>query len=144
MPFTIYIKYVENHSCVILNKNWFHCHLALQFTSSLNNIWWTFQCHSIFFYSTICNCFVVLYHTDTLWLTLLAYSCRTLRFSPIFCYYESFKINFSIVGFPCSSAGEESACKEGDLCSIPDWEDPLEKGKATHSSTLAWKIPWAI
>ena len=21
-------------------------------------------------------------------------------------------------------------------------EDPLEKGKATHSSTLAWKIPW--
>ena len=22
------------------------------------------------------------------------------------------------------------------------WEDPLEKGKATHSSTLAWKIPW--
>ena len=23
-----------------------------------------------------------------------------------------------------------------------DWEDPLEKGKATHSSTFAWKIPW--
>ena len=22
------------------------------------------------------------------------------------------------------------------------WEDPLEKGVATHSSTLAWKIPW--
>ena len=22
------------------------------------------------------------------------------------------------------------------------WEDPLEKGKATHSSTLAWRIPW--
>ena len=21
-------------------------------------------------------------------------------------------------------------------------EDPLEKGQATHSSTLAWKIPW--
>ena len=21
-------------------------------------------------------------------------------------------------------------------------EDPLEKGMATHSSTLAWKIPW--
>ena len=21
-------------------------------------------------------------------------------------------------------------------------EDPLEKGKATHSSILAWKIPW--
>ena len=22
------------------------------------------------------------------------------------------------------------------------WEDPLEKGKSTHSSTLAWRIPW--
>ena len=25
-----------------------------------------------------------------------------------------------------------------------DWEDPLEKGKATHSSILAWRIPWAV
>ena len=22
------------------------------------------------------------------------------------------------------------------------WEDPLEKGKATHSSILPWRIPW--
>ena len=24
------------------------------------------------------------------------------------------------------------------------WEDPLEKGKAPHSSILAWKIPWTV
>ena len=24
------------------------------------------------------------------------------------------------------------------------WEDPLEKGKATHSSILAWRIPWSV
>ena len=24
------------------------------------------------------------------------------------------------------------------------WEDPLEKGKATHSSIPAWRIPWAL
>ena len=24
------------------------------------------------------------------------------------------------------------------------WEDPLEKGKATHSSILAWRMPWTI
>ena len=24
------------------------------------------------------------------------------------------------------------------------WEDPLEKEVATHSSTLAWKIPWTV
>ena len=23
-----------------------------------------------------------------------------------------------------------------------DWEDPLQKGMATHSSILAWRIPW--
>ena len=26
----------------------------------------------------------------------------------------------------------------GDVC----WKDPLEEGMATHSSTLAWRIPW--
>ena len=24
------------------------------------------------------------------------------------------------------------------------WGDPLEKGKATHSSILAWRIPWTV
>ena len=24
------------------------------------------------------------------------------------------------------------------------WEDPLEKGKAPHSSILAWRIPWTM
>ena len=24
----------------------------------------------------------------------------------------------------------------------PSWEGPLEKGMATHSSILAWRIPW--
>ena len=24
------------------------------------------------------------------------------------------------------------------------WEDPLAKGKATHSSILAWRIPWTL
>ena len=29
----------------------------------------------------------------------------------------------------------------GDTCSIPR-DDPLEKGMATHSSVLTWRIPW--
>ena len=24
------------------------------------------------------------------------------------------------------------------------WEDPLEKGKASHARILAWRIPWTI
>ena len=30
----------------------------------------------------------------------------------------------------------------GDPSWIPQLEDPLEKGVATHSSVLAWEIPW--
>ena len=30
----------------------------------------------------------------------------------------------------------------GDAGLITGWEDPLEKEMATHSSTLAWEIPW--
>ena len=49
-------------------------------------------------------------------------------------------------GFPGGSDGKESACNVGDLGSHNvwslGWEDPLEKGMATHSSILAWRIPW--
>ena len=30
------------------------------------------------------------------------------------------------------------------LVQFLDWEDPLEKGMATHSSILVWRIPWTI
>ena len=40
-------------------------------------------------------------------------------------------------------SGKESTCDAGDpICSIPGLEDPLEEGMATHSSILAWEIPW--
>ena len=39
------------------------------------------------------------------------------------------------------SDSKESACNAGDLGSILGWEEPLEKGMATHSSILAWEIP---
>ena len=29
-----------------------------------------------------------------------------------------------------------------DVGLILDWEDPLEEGMATHSTILAWRIPW--
>ena len=41
------------------------------------------------------------------------------------------------VGFPDNSVGKESACNE-----IPGREDSLKKEMATHSSILAWRIPW--
>ena len=46
------------------------------------------------------------------------------------------------LGFPGGSDGKESTGSAGDLGLILGWEDPLEKGMATHSSILAWRIPW--
>ena len=63
-------------------------------------------------------------------------------------------------GFPGDSEVKASACNVGDLGSMVaqrlkcmlamwetwvqslDWEDPLEKEMATHSSILAWRILW--
>ena len=46
------------------------------------------------------------------------------------------------MGFPDGSDGKASVCKGGDLGSIPGSGRFPEKDMATHSSTLAWKIPW--
>ena len=48
------------------------------------------------------------------------------------------------MGFPGSSAGKELACSAVDLGSIPGWEYPLEKGMASYSSILDWRIPWTV
>ena len=48
----------------------------------------------------------------------------------------------STYDFPGGSDGKESACNSGDPGSIPGLDDPLEKEMATHSSILAWRIPW--
>ena len=46
------------------------------------------------------------------------------------------------MGFPGGSDGKASACSAGDLGLILGLGRSLEKEMATHSSTLAWKIPW--
>ena len=48
--------------------------------------------------------------------------------------------------FGCPQAAlvvKNSHTNDGDAGSIPGWEDSLEKDVATHSSVLAWRIPWA-
>ena len=49
-----------------------------------------------------------------------------------------------ILGFPGSSSGKEPTgqCRTQTQVQSLGGEDPLEEGMATHSSILAWKIPW--
>ena len=46
------------------------------------------------------------------------------------------------LGFPGGSDGKEFTSMQETRVRFLDWEDPLEKGIATHSSILTWKISW--
>ena len=61
-------------------------------------------------------------------------------------YLEAFYVSLSLLkGRPRWISGKESACQWRRWMQV--WslgqKDPLEKEIATHSSILAWKIPWA-
>ena len=46
------------------------------------------------------------------------------------------------MGFPGGSVVNNLPAKQEIPVQILGWEDPLEKEMATHSSMLAWEIPW--
>ena len=46
------------------------------------------------------------------------------------------------IGFPGGSDGKEFIVVQETQVQFLGQEDPLDKEMATHSSTLAWKIPW--
>ena len=49
------------------------------------------------------------------------------------------------LGFPGGSAGKESTCNVVDLGSIPGLGRSSGEGNSyTHSSILAWRIPWTV
>ena len=84
---------------------------------------------------------------------LYSYCMFVLVFSQEQCYISSWLISannsFSVLqfswvtlSFPRSSVGKESVCNAGTRVWFLGQEDPLEKEMATHSSILAWRIPW--
>ena len=55
---------------------------------------------------------------------------------------EILKCTPSRVRLPRWLSGKESTCQCRRQVHSLGWEDPLEKEMATHSSILAWRIPW--
>ena len=63
-------------------------------------------------------------------------------FIGVFIYLLGFIIFF---GFPSiAQLVKNPPAMQKTLVWFLGWEDPLEKGQATHSSILAWRIPWAV
>ena len=46
------------------------------------------------------------------------------------------------MGFPAGSVVKNLPAMHEIQVGSLGWEDPLEEGVATHSSTFAWRIPW--
>ena len=57
--------------------------------------------------------------------------------------YKVKTASFNWVSFVAQLVKNSPAMRETWVWSL-GWEDPLEKEKATHSSILAWRIPWTI
>ena len=54
-----------------------------------------------------------------------------------------YPLQYSWVSFVAQLVRNSPAMRGAWIQSL-GWEDPLEKGKATHSSILPWRIPWTI
>ena len=52
-----------------------------------------------------------------------------------------YPLQFSWASLMAQTVKNLSAMQETWVRSLA-WEDPLEKGKSTHSSILAWRTPW--
>ena len=48
----------------------------------------------------------------------------------------------SLVAFPVAQSGKSPPAVQETWVQSLGWEDPLQEAKATHSTILAWRIPW--
>ena len=69
---------------------------------------------------------------------------------PIWIPFISFSVLYQIAtghtgwAFLVAQLIRNQLAKRGTWVWSLGWEDPLEKGKAAHSSLLAWRIPWTV
>ena len=87
--------------------------------------------------------------TEWTWLKWLSSSSSSMDFPILDTSYEwnhilcSFLFLISSLwGLPLCLRQVIWKCNVGNISLIPRSEDPLEKGMATHSSILSWRIPW--
>ena len=143
-------------STVFLSLHWplrkaFLCHLGLLWNSASKWVYLSFSPlpFTSLLFSGICKAssdnhfafFAFLF----LWMVFIPASC-TMSWASV----HSSSGTLSIRSNPLNLWGSLMAQLVKNLLAMQEtwvqslgWEDSLEKGKATHSSILAWRIPWA-
>ena len=59
------------------------------------------------------------------------------------CMLQMGALSFGRASLVAQLVKNTPAMRKTWVCSL-GWDDPLEKRKATHSSILAWRIPWTV
>ena len=63
------------------------------------------------------------------------------------CYFYNYYYKLPtpvLLGFPVAQLLKNPPTMQETWVQSLHWEDPLEEGKGTHSSILAWRIPWSV
>ena len=68
--------------------------------------------------------------------------CYTVEAVLLFLLFLVTKLCLTLLQSPGGSDSKVAACSAGDPGSVPGSGRSCGEGMATHSSTLAWKIPW--
>ena len=137
--------------------------MVFQFLLLKIGLWWTFECLSLFatlkflginyWFLSIINQYVLPYRKWSIISPILihTFSLKNIIFEFLFCLLFfinhteiSIKLKYYFIVWASLAAlmvNNPPAIPETRVRSL-GWEDLLEKGMATHSSTLAWRIPW--
>ena len=137
--------------------------MVFQFLLLKIGLWWTFVCISLFatlkflginyWFLSIINQYVLPYRKWSIISPILIHtlSLKNIIFEFLFCLLFfinhteiAIKLKYYFIVWASLVAlmvNNPPAMPETWVRSL-GWEDLLEKGMATHSSTLAWRIPW--
>ena len=128
-----FLNNTHPNECEAVSHGFDFCELSISFSCLLS---WCFFClfGDFFFFGCFVTCLRILYALGIL-------------VSHLWCMVQVFSIlslfdSCLLTCFPGGSAVKKLSAVQGTQVLSLGWEDPLEKGMATHSSIVAWEIPW--
>ena len=95
----------------------------------------------VFIYIYVCVC-VCMYIHMCVYIHVYIYMCIYIYIRSDQSLSHVWLFATTWIAAPWWLSSKESSCNAGDLGSIPGSGRSLEKGMATHSSILAWEMPW--
>ena len=116
----------------------------------------SFRCHIVFHLPLSFSCLflqsstlkelaiLMIFKSPFFFLSWIQFNWLFLPTAPYLASCSFLETFAGIFSYSCGSAGKEFAYNAKGWVRSLSWENPVEKGKATYSSILAWRIPWTV